>query len=52
MAPFESDVNEGAEGEAPPVPLEARFYQVTIPLSLLFLVVTQLKPDLLPPPSS
>ena len=52
MAPFESDVKEGAEGEAPPVPLEARFYQVTIPLSLLFLVVTQLKPDLLPPPSS
>ena len=33
--------------EMPPVPLEARVYQVLIPLSVIYLII---KPDLLPFP--
>ena len=43
MAPFE----ESTAGDTD-VPLEARFYQVALPLMVVFLVVTQFKPDLIP----
>merc|ERR1719401_1009124 len=36
--------------EMPPVPLEARVYQVLIPLSVIYLAINFIQPDLLPFP--